>query len=258
MIGNDRTFVTSLECGKIVKESWEKDRLGTTCIIGGEENLTRKCVEHPKGDIAVCHLDAAVNPDSVIVPCYTSEDISKDEMLSAESQSNLNAKSTDKEPIVQKTYLPTRFWHERNDEKVVFNGNFAVGFSGAGQNLCNSESGTPIFREVDGSRELAGIVTSIFDNKCQEKLVFTSIIRYNEFIAEQASGFEPEATEFEEFEPPTHDCEPEVNHVFDESCTPITIHSPGYPGLYGNNHQCKWNFEAPFRHLVRLKLKFEY
>ena len=250
MIGNDRTFVTSVECGRVVNTSWQNNRLGTYCTIGGEEIITRSCKEHPKGEIAVCHLDAAVNPESVVVPCYPSEEISKDEMLSAESQSNLNGKSSVKEAAVQKTWLPTHAKY--GSELAVQDGSFAVGFSGAGQNLCNSESGTPVFRDTeDGARELVGIVTSENKNKCQDKLVFSSVLGHASFISQFANEFEPEATEFESYTAPEAECDNVGEHVFDENCTPITVQSPGYPSLYGNNQKCQWSFVAPRSYQVR-------
>jgi len=136
------------------------------------------------------------------------------------------------------------------------NGQFSAGFSGAGQNLCNSESGTPIFRDTeDGSRELVGIVTTEDSQKCQDKLAFASIIRHNEFISQYATEFEPEANEFEKYEAPEEQCENVGEHVFDENCTPITIKSPGYPELYGNNKKCQWTFAAPLKHLIKVELK---
>merc|ERR1712156_163298 len=40
MIGNDKTFITSSECGRIVNANWEENRLGVYCTVGGEQILT--------------------------------------------------------------------------------------------------------------------------------------------------------------------------------------------------------------------------
>ena len=117
--------------------------------------------------------------------------------------------------------------------------------------LCNTESGTPIFREENGTRELVGIVTSE-NARCKESLTFTSVIRHNDFISAAANEFEPDAVGlFEPLAQSNNTCEI-VNHVFNESCDPITVSSPGYPELYSNNLSCEWNFEAPRNHLVRM------
>lgn len=251
MVGNDRTFLTSAECGNIVNRSWSEKRLGVYCHVGGEDILTRHCKVHPKHGIAVCQLDAAANPETVLVPCFADSELGADEMLSAESQSNLNTGRLEA-AVAQKTWLPTHAINE-DTTRAVLEGEFSVGFSGAGMNLCNAESGTPIFRDTeDYARELVGIVTSEND-KCKRSLTFTSVIRHNEFIARHANEFEPDDETFEGYTPSAQVCD-DVNHVFDEKCEPLEIHSPNYPGLYANNLNCKWNFTAPRNHLIRVAL----
>lgn len=258
MIGNDKTFVTSAECGEAVNTSWENDRLGTYCTIGGEQILTRDCKVDSKESIAVCQLVAAVNPETVLIPCYPSVEVKADEILATESQTSLNSGTIEEgAAAVQKTWLPTHRhgYAEDSDDNAVIAGSFWVGFSGAGHNLCNSESGTPIFRDTEeGTRELIGIITSE-SAKCKENLAFSSLIRHSSFIADLAAEFYlPETGEaFEGYAQPEQECE-DVDHVFDESCTPFEISSPGYPNLYNNDLKCKWNFSAPRNHLIKVVL----
>lgn len=256
MIGNDKTFVTSAECGDAVNNSWEQNRLGTYCTIGGEQILTRHCKVSPKGAIAVCQLDGATNPNTVLIPCYASTEVKADEILAAESQTSLNTGTIDS-ISVQKTWLPTHphGYIDASESNAVIAGNFWVGFSGGGHNLCNSESGTPIYRDTEeGTRELIGIVTSE-SAKCKENLAFSSLIRHTSFISGLATDFgSPDSAEaFQQHSQQEQVCE-EVNHDFDEDCTPFEISSPGYPDLYNDDLNCKWNFSAPRNHLIKVVL----
>ena len=64
-----------------------------------------------------------------------------------------------------------------------------------------------------------------------------------------AKEFDPDALGFADFVPANATCE-DVQHTFDETCTPVQISSPGYPELYTNNLSCKWTFTAPRNHRV--------
>ena len=113
LIGNDRCFVTSEECAKVIKRNWD-DKNGLVndpvyAKVGGELIMTNNCVMSPKvgdGDsIAVCGLGAAVNPQTVLVPCYPDSEVQSGEVLLSESQTNLN--NGKMEEKFQSTWLPT-------------------------------------------------------------------------------------------------------------------------------------------------------
>ena len=70
-----------------------------------------------------------------------------------------------------------------------------TGFSGSGQTLCSSESGSPIYREGD-IRELIGINLSS-NMKCGASLSFGNTIRHASWIAQECAKFETEESNFD-------------------------------------------------------------
>jgi len=254
LVANDKCFVTSEECGRMVQKSWNDKKRGIITNVGGEQILTRNCVISPKAahgaSIAVCGLDAAVNPNTVVVPCYPSQEVVASEILVTESQTNLNSgKAAD---TTQTTWLPT---HPAMDDSTtaVKGFKFLTGFSGSGQTLCNTESGTPIYRDTEeGNREFIGVnMKSRNVGACSESLSFASAARHGAWIAEQCAQFADADSDFEPLpksaDPP---CDAEKVITFDSTCTPVEISSPGYPALYENDIKCTWQLQAPKGHQV--------
>lgn len=251
LIGNDRCFVTSEECAKVIKRNWD-DKNGLVndpvyAKVGGELIMTNNCVMSPKvgdGDsIAVCGLGAAVNPQTVLVPCYPDSEVQSGEVLLSESQTNLN--NGKMEEKFQSTWLPTH-----ND--IGFK--FMTGFSGSGQTLCSSESGSPIYREGD-IRELIGINLSS-NMKCGASLSFGNTIRHASWIAQECAKFETEESNFDVLKSPEESCPEEpVEIKLGEDCikNKIDFSSYNHPELYENSQNCKWNIVAPKGHQVLME-----
>lgn len=254
LVGNDKCFVTSEECGRIVQKSWNEKKQGMYTEVGGEQILTRNCVISPKSahgaSIAVCGLDAAVNPNTVVVPCYPAAEVQASEILLTESQTNLNnGLKADKTEI---TWLPT---HPTIDgsTSAVKGFKFETGFVGSGKSLCNVETGIPIYRDTaDGSRELMGInIKTKADHGCSDSLSFASITRHGSWIAAQCAQFaDADSVKFEVLPKNEATCSTDKVITFNNACTPVDVTSPGYPSLYENDQICSWKLIAPKGHQI--------
>jgi len=194
-------------------------------------------------------LDAAVNPNTVVVPCYPTQEVQASEILVTESQTNLN--SGKKEGHIQSTWLPT---HNAigGSESAVKGFKFLTGFSGSGQTLCNSESGTPIYRDrEDGTREFMGVnMKSRNVGACSESLSFASVTRHGAWIAEQCAQFADADSNFEQRPKSDAVCEQDKLIELSDCTESQEISSPGYPALYENDITCSWNLRAPKGHQI--------
>ena len=194
-----------------------------------------------------------------MVPCFPAREVVANEILLSESQTNLN--SGKQAENRQATWLPTHPIIE-GVSNAVKGFKFLTGFSGSGLTVCNAESGAPVYRDVDGARELMGITmkSKQVANACDDSLSFASTTRLTDWISETCGMFGD--SDSDRFEPKPIDdgvCVGDRSVNFGEDCTPIEVSSPNYPGLYSNDNECSWNFKAPYDHQVieifRLKTK---
>ena len=110
-----------------------------------------------------------MNPDTVVVPCFPAREVEANEILLSESQTNLNSRKLAENR--QGTWLPTHPIIE-GVSNAVKGFKFLTGFSGSGLTVCNAESGAPVYRELDGARELMGVTmkSKQVANACDDSL----------------------------------------------------------------------------------------